>query len=44
VNPTGFLGGMSASGLGATDFLGKRDAFGGITSEFCDAVSPLSSS
>ena len=38
VNPTGFLGGMSASGLGATDFLGKRDTFGGIASEFYDAV------
>ena len=24
VNPTGFPGGMSASGLGATDFLGKQ--------------------
>jgi len=30
VNPTRFLGGMSASGLGATDFLGKRSTFGGI--------------
>ena len=38
VNPTGFLGGMSASGLGATDFLGKRNTFGGITSEFYDAI------
>jgi len=38
VNPTRFLGGMSASGLGATDFLGKRSTFGGITSEFYDAV------
>ena len=38
VNPTGFLGGMSSSGLGATDFLGKRGTFGGIASEFYDAV------
>lgn len=38
VNPTGFLGGMSSSGLGATDFLGRRATFGGITSEFYDAV------
>lgn len=38
VNPTQFLGGMSASGLGATDFLGKRDTFGGIASEFYDAI------
>lgn len=38
VNPTGFLGGMSASGLGATDFLGKRATFGGIASEFYDAI------
>ena len=38
VNPTGFLGGMSASGLGATDFLGKRSTFGGITSEFYGAI------
>ena len=37
VNPTGFLGGMSASGLGATDFLGRRGTFGGIASEFYDA-------
>ncbi len=34
VNPTGFPGGMSASGLGASDFLGKRNTFGGIASEF----------
>lgn len=34
VNPTGFPGGMSASGLGATDFLGKQGTFGGIASEF----------
>jgi len=38
INPTGFLGGMSASGLGATDFLGKRATFGGIASEFYDAI------
>ncbi len=38
VNPTGFLGGMSASGLGATDFLGRRGTFGGIASEFYDGV------
>ena len=38
VNPTRFLGGMSASGLGATDFLGKRSTFGGIASEFYDAI------
>ena len=38
VNPTGFLGGMSVSGLGATDFLGKRSTFGGIASEFYDAI------
>jgi hypothetical protein len=29
---------MSASGLGATDFLGKRATFGGIASEFYDAI------
>ena len=34
VNPTGFSGGMSASGLGATDFLGRQGTFGGIASEF----------
>lgn len=34
VNPTAFPGGMSASGLGATDFLGKQDTFGGIAKEF----------
>jgi hypothetical protein len=38
VNPTGFPGGMSASGLGATDFLGRRSTFGGITSEFYDGI------
>jgi hypothetical protein len=37
VNPTHFLGGMSASGLGATDF-GKRSTIGGIASEFYDAI------
>ena len=34
VNPTAFPGGMSASGLGATDFLGRQDTFGGIAKEF----------
>ncbi len=38
VNPTGFAGGMSSSGLGATDFLGYRNTFGGIASEFYDDV------
>jgi hypothetical protein len=38
VNPTSFPGGMSASGLGATDFLGYRSTFGGIASEFYDGV------
>ena len=38
VNPTGFPGGMSSSGLGATDFLDKRNTFGGIASEFYDAI------
>ena len=38
VNPTGFPGGMSSSGLGATDFLGYRNTFGGIASEFYDDV------
>ena len=38
VNPTHFVGGMSASGLGASDFLGKRGTFGGIASEFYDAI------
>lgn len=38
LNPTSFPGGMSSSGLGATDFLGKRNTFGGITSEFYDAI------
>ena len=38
LNPVGFPGGMSASGLGATDFLGRRNTFGGIASEFYDGV------
>lgn len=38
VNPTGFAGGMSASGLGATDFLGKQGTFGGIAKEFYAGV------
>jgi hypothetical protein len=38
VNPTAFPGGMSASGLGATDFLGRRNTFGGIASEFYDGI------
>lgn len=38
INPTGFPGGMSSSGLGATDFLGYRNTFGGIASEFYDLV------
>lgn len=38
LNPTSFPGGMSASGLGATDFLGRRNTFGGIASEFYDAI------
>ena len=38
VNPTRFLGGMSGSGLGATDFLGRRPTFGGIASEFYDEI------
>ncbi len=38
VNPTNFLGGMSSSGLGATDFLGRRNTFGGIASEFYEAI------
>ena len=38
VNPTNFLGGMSSSGLGATDFLGYRKTFGGIASEFYDDI------
>lgn len=38
INPTSFPGGMSSSGLGATDFLGYRNTFGGIASEFYDRV------
>ena len=38
VNPTSFPGGMSASGLGATDFLGKQGTFGGIASEFYEGI------
>ena len=38
VNPTSFPGGMSSSGLGATDFLAYRSTFGGIASEFYDGV------
>jgi len=38
VNPTGFPGGMSASGLGASDFLGRRNTFGGLASDFYDAI------
>ncbi|MHC4159500.1 MAG: FAD-dependent oxidoreductase [Planctomycetota bacterium] len=38
INPTHFSGGMSASGLGATDFLGRRATFGGIASEFYDEI------
>ena len=38
INPTAFPGGMSASGLGATDFLGKQGTFGGIASEFYAGV------
>ncbi len=38
LNPTSFAGGMSSSGLGATDFLGYRSTFGGIASEFYDGV------
>ena len=38
VNPVAFPGGMSASGLGATDFLGRRNTFGGVASEFYDGV------
>ncbi len=41
VNPTGFAGGMSASGLGATDFLGQRKTFGGIASEFYEGIAAI---
>ena len=38
VNPTKFPGGMSASGLGATDFLGRQNTFGGIAAEFYKGI------
>ena len=38
VNPTSFPGGMSASALGATDFLGRRHTLDGIASEFYEAI------
>jgi hypothetical protein len=38
VNPTHFLGGMSASGLGATDLNFGADILGGIASEFYAAI------
>ena len=38
VSPTDFLGGMSASGLGATDFLGQQATFGGVAAEFYKAI------
>jgi hypothetical protein len=38
INPVGFLGGMSASGLGATDFGSGRSVIGGIASEFYEAI------
>ena len=38
INPTRFPGGMSASGLGATDFLGRQNTFGGIAKEFYAGV------
>ncbi len=38
LNPSGFPGGMSASGLGATDFLGRQNTFGGIAAEFYQGV------
>jgi hypothetical protein len=38
VSPAGLLGGMSTSGLGATDFLGQRSTFGGVASEFYDRI------
>lgn len=38
VNPASFPGGMSASGLGATDFLGRQNTFGGIAGEFYQGV------
>ncbi len=39
VNPTSFPGGISVSGLGATDFLGRQATFGGIAGEFYAGVS-----
>ncbi len=38
VNPDRFLGGMSSSGLGATDFGRGRSVIGGIASEFYEAI------
>ena len=38
INPTAFAGGMSASGLGATDFGGKQGTFGGIAYEFYKGI------
>jgi hypothetical protein len=38
VNPDRFLGGMSSSGLGATDFGSGRSVIGGIASEFYEAI------
>jgi hypothetical protein len=38
VSPVAFPGGMSASGLGATDFLGRQNTFGGIAAEFYQGV------
>ena len=38
VNPDRFLGGMSSSGLGATDFGSGRSAIGGIALEFYEAI------
>lgn len=38
LNPAGFPGGMSASGLGATDFLGRQGTFGGVAAEFYRGV------
>ena len=38
INPTSFPGGISASGLGATDFGGKQATFGGIAGEFYAGV------
>lgn len=38
VNPVAYLGGMTTNGLGATDFLGRRNTFGGITSQLYDDI------